>query len=100
MTAGERDWQSKLGALNIARRSGRPDAKLERDFADDHAVHRRLAVYGTLAPGRENHHLLAGAEGPWRDGVFIEGDLHPLGWGAAKGFPAVRCRAGGQRVPA
>ncbi len=28
----------------------------------------RLAVYGTLAPGRENHHQLDGLTGDWRAG--------------------------------
>ena len=29
----------------------------------------RLAVYGTLAPGRVNHHQLAGLSGTWREGT-------------------------------
>src|SRR5215469_17889057 len=34
----------------------------------------RLASYGTLAPGRENHHQLAGLDGYWRQGT-VRGTL-------------------------
>lgn len=49
----------------------------------------RLFVYGTLAPGKPNAHVLAPLEGTWRPGSII-GSLHQEGWGATLGFPAVR----------
>ena len=58
----------------------------------------RLAVYGTLAPGRQNHHIVAPLGGEWTTG-FVEGDLFIHGWGAAAGFPALRPRPGGPAVP-
>jgi gamma-glutamylcyclotransferase (GGCT)/AIG2-like uncharacterized protein YtfP len=57
----------------------------------------RLAVYGTLAPGRPNHHVVAPLGGEWTEGV-VEGDLYPVGWGATLGYPAFRPRAGGPAV--
>lgn len=93
-------WQTHLDALNTGRKAGQPDAKLESKIEKSCGVSRRLTVYGTLAPGRENHHVLEGAGGVWRGDVFVEGDLHPPGWGAAEGFPALRCRPGGGRVRA
>ena len=56
-----------------------------------------MAVYGTLAPGRPNHHVLAPLGGEWTEGL-IEGDLIPLGWGAALGYPGFRPRIGGDAV--
>jgi gamma-glutamylcyclotransferase (GGCT)/AIG2-like uncharacterized protein YtfP len=56
-----------------------------------------LAVYGTLAPGEPNHHVVSPLGGAWTDGV-VEGDLYPVGWGAALGYPAFRPRAGGPDV--
>ncbi len=56
-----------------------------------------LAVYGTLAPGQPNHHILAPLGGEWTDGL-IEGDLLPVGWGAELGYPGFRPRAGGEAV--
>jgi gamma-glutamylcyclotransferase (GGCT)/AIG2-like uncharacterized protein YtfP len=55
-----------------------------------------LAVYGTLAPGRPNHHMLAPLGGEWTEGL-IEGVL-PLGWGADLGYPGFRPRVGGDTV--
>ena len=49
---------------------------------------RRLAVYGSLAPGKENHWVLASMNGSWARGV-VRGRLHNEGWGASHGFPAM-----------
>ena len=56
-----------------------------------------LAVYGTLAPGQPNHHVVAPLGGEWTDGL-VEGDLLPVGWGAALGYPGFRPRARGAAV--
>ena len=56
-----------------------------------------LAVYGSLAPGRSNYHIVEPLGGEWSDG-FIEGDLFQTGWGAALGYWAFRPRAGGNRI--
>ena len=49
---------------------------------------RRLAVYGTLAPGRANHHQLHGLVGRWIDG-HVRGRLLDAGWGASLGYPGL-----------
>ncbi len=49
---------------------------------------RRLATYGTLGPGRPNHHQLSDLTGDWVRGS-VRGDLHEEGWGAAQGFPGL-----------
>jgi gamma-glutamylcyclotransferase (GGCT)/AIG2-like uncharacterized protein YtfP len=48
----------------------------------------RLATYGSLAPGRPNHHQLDSLEGRWFAGHII-GMLVHAGWGAALGCPAL-----------
>jgi gamma-glutamylcyclotransferase (GGCT)/AIG2-like uncharacterized protein YtfP len=48
----------------------------------------RLATYGTLAPGRPNHHHLDGLEGRWFAG-HVNGMLVQAGWGAGLGYPAL-----------
>ena len=55
---------------------------------DDGRVETRLAVYGTLAPGRSNHHQLAGLTGRWLTGT-VRGTRVESGWGAALGYPAL-----------
>ena len=45
---------------------------------------RRLAVYGTLRPGREDHHVLSAIQGIWNR-AWIEGHLFE-----ARGLPAFR----------
>ncbi len=58
----------------------------------------RLAVYGSLRPGRENHHHVADISGTWTAGI-VRGDLHPTGWGMTLGYPALKWRADGAEVP-
>ncbi|HWR13626.1 MAG TPA: gamma-glutamylcyclotransferase family protein [Terriglobales bacterium] len=59
---------------------------------------KRLAVYGSLAPGKENHWVLASMNGCWARGV-VRGQLHPEGWGATSGFPALVFDEDGPEVP-
>jgi gamma-glutamylcyclotransferase (GGCT)/AIG2-like uncharacterized protein YtfP len=47
-----------------------------------------LATYGTLAPGRSNHHQLSDLRGEWSIGT-VRGKLVDTGWGAALGYPAL-----------
>ncbi len=47
-----------------------------------------LATYGTLAPGRVNHHELSDLQGQWREGT-VKGRLIEAGWGAAHGCPGL-----------
>ncbi len=47
-----------------------------------------MATYGTLAPGRANHHQLEALKGQWRQGT-VRGRLTDAGWGAALGYPGL-----------
>ncbi|MEO8294613.1 MAG: gamma-glutamylcyclotransferase [Gemmatimonadota bacterium] len=58
-----------------------------------------LIVYGSLAPGGPNHHLIAAIHGSWDEG-WVTGDLVATGWGADIGFPALQWSPDGSRVPA
>lgn len=57
----------------------------------------RLAVYGSLAPGKENHWVLKDLKGTWSKGT-VRGHLHQEGWGAAQGYPAMRFDPSGQEI--
>ena len=48
----------------------------------------RLFVYGSLAPGRVNAHVLADVPGTWEP-ASVRGTLFPEGWGAAVGYPGI-----------
>jgi gamma-glutamylcyclotransferase (GGCT)/AIG2-like uncharacterized protein YtfP len=58
----------------------------------------RLAVYGTLAPGRANHWKLAPLRGVWFTGT-IRGRRLAAGWGNDHGFPGVQLAADGEEIP-
>ncbi|NMA99810.1 MAG: gamma-glutamylcyclotransferase [Phyllobacteriaceae bacterium] len=57
-----------------------------------------LATYGTLSPGRSNHHQLDGLAGTWSTGS-VRGRLMPEGWGAALGYPGLILDPNGAPVP-
>jgi len=63
----------------------------------DRAADTRLAAYGTLAPGRVNHHVLAGLQGRWRQGT-VRGWLDETGWAAPLGYPGLVLDAAGPPV--
>ncbi len=52
----------------------------------------RLVIYGTLAPGESNHHLLAGVGGSWFRGT-VRGRR-----GTHDGYPTLRAAAGAASV--
>jgi gamma-glutamylcyclotransferase (GGCT)/AIG2-like uncharacterized protein YtfP len=52
------------------------------------APNTRLAVYGTLAPGKVNHHQISALAGTWQRGT-VRGQLFSSGWDAALGFPGL-----------
>lgn len=56
-----------------------------------------LFVYGSLAPGRQNAHVLAGIAGDWRP-ASVRGVLLAEGWGAAMGYPGIVLEPRGERV--
>jgi len=58
------------------------------ESADPRVPDTRLAVYGTLAPGRVNHHQISALRGNWQRGT-VKGKLFSAGWGAAMGFPGL-----------
>ncbi|MGO1070148.1 gamma-glutamylcyclotransferase family protein [Lysobacter sp. CA199] len=58
----------------------------------------RLFVYGTLAPGQPNEHVLADVPGAWEPAA-VRGTLHQVGWGAAAGYPGIVLDADGDEVP-
>lgn len=90
--ANEARWRGGAGGAGEAG-AAEAERRLDALFGSS----RTLGVYGTLAPGQPNHHVVAPLGGEWTDGV-VEGDLFRLGWGAALGYPAFRPRAGGDAV--
>ena len=57
----------------------------------------RLFVYGTLAPGRVNHHVLEPVPGKWT-AATLKGRLLQEGWGADLGSPGIVPDAQGEAV--
>ncbi|MEL6255786.1 MAG: gamma-glutamylcyclotransferase family protein [Bacteroidota bacterium] len=57
----------------------------------------RLFVYGTLAPGRPNEHVLKPLGGSWVK-AYVKGKLFEKGWGAALGYPAIVLDDDGEEV--
>ncbi len=51
-------------------------------------MNQRLFVYGTLAPGEPNEHILKKLSGRWEK-ASVKGRLYPLGWGADYGHPGL-----------
>ncbi len=90
----------ELHELNRQREQGRcpEDSALESRFSSRFGSDRRLAVYGSLAPGRANHHHLASLQGQWQSGLTARGDLVREGWGSDLGYPALRWSISGPSV--
>ncbi len=57
----------------------------------------RLFVYGTLAPSRANHKILASIPGSW-EAATLRGTLLQEGWGVAMGYPGIVPSEDGEEV--
>ena len=60
-------------------------------------MQRKLFVYGSLAPGRPNEHILSPLGGTWQPAT-VKGHLKQAGWGAAMGFPGLMLDGQGEAV--
>ncbi len=76
-----------LQAINAAREAGDIEDSAEIDRRFDRPS-TRLAVYGSLAPGKSNHEIIKDIAGTWNPG-FVRGDLLRKGWGTHVGFPGM-----------
>ena len=56
-----------------------------------------LFVYGTLAPGRPNEHILKKIGGSWKKGS-VSGKSLQEGWGADMGYPAIILDKKGDKI--
>ena len=78
----------RVNALRYAAQPTREWTVAEEILVSLFRTSNHFAVYGTLAPGAPNHHVLESLSGEWRDGS-VHGDFHQKGWGAPKGYPAL-----------
>ena len=53
----------------------------------------RMAFYGTLRPGQENHYEVRSIAGTWSTG-FVNGWVYDITWGPADGYPGITLDAG------
>jgi gamma-glutamylcyclotransferase (GGCT)/AIG2-like uncharacterized protein YtfP len=94
------DLLTAVRLVNARRRVGLTEAdEGAATLEARHAASRRLCVYGSLAPGEPNHHVVAPFGGTW-ERATVHGDLRHAGWGADLGFPVLHWRAGGTPVAA
>ena len=60
----------------------------ERDIERAYRASEKLAIYGTLAPGKVNHHHIAELGGTWSDAA-VRGRLDRVPCGIHEGLPAI-----------
>lgn len=92
--------ETRLARINHHRRERGLDKGaqlLERAVEEMFRSSGRLAVYGSLAPGRENHQVVSHLSGSWSK-AQVFGDMLDQGWGAGLGFPAMRWRPSGEPI--
>lgn len=86
--------------VNVLRAAGLSQrlAQFEERIAARFRAHYRLAVYGSLAPGRSNHRQLQDLRGEWYSGGSVRGELADRGWSAGLGFPTLHWSPSGPAV--
>lgn len=96
--ADARTLQTILGRLNVMRARGERASSVEAFLHARYRSHHRLAVYGSLAPARRNHHVLEPLGGEWRRGI-VRGRYYSSGWGAGCVYPGIFLDEGANGVP-
>ena len=103
----ERNKQRRERLVGLIATLEKVNTDRERGETEDHEViealfdnpSKRLAVYGSLAPGEVNHHVIETLAGIWEDG-FVRGKVHMKGWGSHVGFPGLTwLPTSSERVP-
>ncbi|MCI0445620.1 gamma-glutamylcyclotransferase [bacterium] len=97
----ERDLQTLLIRVNQYRQKGEisdESQSLEAELEASYQCSHHLVVYGTLAPGRVNHHIVEHIAGIWKSDVYVEGEFVGSGWAVELGYPMIRWKPGGSRV--
>jgi gamma-glutamylcyclotransferase (GGCT)/AIG2-like uncharacterized protein YtfP len=92
------DLQELLMAVNEYRQRDEISGELESELEASYKCSRHLVVYGTLAPGRVNHHVVEHIVGTWRNEVYVEGEFVNSGWAVEFGYPMMRWKPGGSHI--
>ena len=66
-----------------------PLTAAESSWVQQNEPSKILVVYGSLAPGGDNHNQMAGMEGVWENAI-IKGILVKKGWGQHLGYPGLK----------
>ena len=83
------DLKAMLDRVNRARLGiAAADETAEREIEKTYRASVTLAIYGTLAPGKVNHHHIAELGGDWRDAA-VRGRLGRVPCGIHEGLPAI-----------
>jgi len=83
------DLKATLDRVNRARLGiAAGDEIAERAIERVHRASVTLAIYGTLAPGKANHHHIAELGGTWHDAA-VRGRLDRVPCGIHEGLPAI-----------
>jgi gamma-glutamylcyclotransferase (GGCT)/AIG2-like uncharacterized protein YtfP len=83
------ELKATLDRVNRARlRLAAGEDTAERDIERICRPSVKLAIYGTLAPGKVNHHHIADLGGAWHDAA-VRGSLGRVGHGVHTGLPAI-----------
>jgi gamma-glutamylcyclotransferase (GGCT)/AIG2-like uncharacterized protein YtfP len=94
-----RDLETILIKVNQYRQRNEISKELESELEASYQCSDHLVVYGRLAPGRVNHHIVEPILGTWRDDVYVEGEFVSSGWAVEFGYPMIRWKPGGSRIP-
>ena len=95
---GLRPALNRINDLRVSKKH--PDIVSEVEDLCEHlfASHKTLAVYGSLKPGKENHHLISDIAGHWDTG-YVHGTYIDGGWARHLGYPSMLWQPEGDQIP-